>query len=85
LDPRSVASFPIINYECSRDYINSLTNDWPCTYLPEDKRKQFIKVFTEVILPALETLSPKDELILEEKVNKFLLFLSSLLPASNML
>lgn len=66
ISPRSLSSFALIHYEPFKEYITSVSEDWPLANLPEDKHRLFNRIFSDIVFPTIENLTQhKDQLKIE--------------------
>ena len=68
IDPHALSSFPIFSYESPRQLTDFLLNEWTAGHIEEDQRKPTNKMLQQVVVPLLESLSSKEELVMEAKL-----------------
>lgn len=64
IDPHALSSFPIFNFEMSKQFVESTVSEWSQKHFEGDKLRLCVKVFQEVVMPCLEALNAKDDIIL---------------------
>lgn len=58
-------------------------NEWTLQNVPEDSQKVTVKAFQEIVIPCLEAINVREDLVIESKFNYFLKYYSTLLPVTN--